>query len=66
VPDINTSGLEDTIPNRHLHPTVAKEVVPTKDQIIAFLRNAKPSSQVIIALIAFLGGGSMRLGSKDF
>jgi len=43
------------IPNRHLHPTIAKEVVPTKEQIISFLRNAKPSSQVIIALIAFLG-----------
>lgn len=43
------------IPNRHLHPTIATEVVPTKEQIISFLRNAKPSSQVIIALIAFLG-----------
>jgi len=43
------------IPNRHLHPTIAKEVVPTKDQIISFFRNAKPSSQVIVALIAFLG-----------
>jgi len=43
------------IPNRHLHPTVAKEVVPTKDQIITFLRNAKPASQVIITLIAFVG-----------
>ncbi len=43
------------IPNRHLHPTIATEVVPTKGQIISFLRNAKPSSQVIVALIGFLG-----------
>ena len=43
------------IPNRHLHPTIATEVIPTKEQIISFLRNAKPSSQVIVALIGFLG-----------
>jgi len=43
------------IPNRHLHPTIATEVVPTKEQIISLLRNAKPSSQVIITLIGFLG-----------
>lgn len=43
------------IPNRTHHPTVENEVVPTKDQIIAFLRNAKPATQVIISLLAFLG-----------
>ncbi len=59
------------IPNRHLHPTVAKEVVPTKEQIISFLRNAKPSSQVIVALIAFLGVrfnviGDLRISDFQF
>jgi len=43
------------IPNRTYHPTVENEVVPTKDQIITFLRNARPATQVIISLIAFLG-----------
>jgi len=43
------------IPNRTHHPTVENEVVPTKDQIITFLRNARPATQVIISLIAFLG-----------
>ncbi len=43
------------IPNRTSHPTVEDEVVPTKDQIITFLRNAKHTTQVIISLIAFLG-----------
>jgi len=43
------------IPNRTYHPTVENEVVPTKDQIIAFLRNAKHATQVIISLISFLG-----------
>lgn len=43
------------IPNRTYHPTVENEVVPTKDQIITFLRNAKPATQVIISLLAFLG-----------
>jgi len=43
------------VPKRHLHPTVDDEVVPTKSQIITFLQNAKPSSQSIIALMAFLG-----------
>ncbi len=43
------------IPNRTYHPTVENEVVPTKDQIIAFLQNAKPATQVIISLLAFLG-----------
>lgn len=43
------------IQNRTSHPTVENEVVPTKDQIIAFLRNAKPATQVIISLISFLG-----------
>lgn len=43
------------IPNRTHHPTVENEVVPTKDQIVSFLRNAKPSTQVIVSLIAFLG-----------
>ncbi|MEX2313178.1 MAG: hypothetical protein WD650_04200, partial [Nitrosopumilaceae archaeon] len=28
------------IPNRHIHHTVANQVVPTKDQIIRFLQNA--------------------------
>lgn len=41
--------------NRTRHPTVEDEVVPTKDQIISFLRNAKHGTQSIIALIAFLG-----------
>ena len=43
------------IPNRTYHPTVENEVVPTKDQIISFLRNAKHQTQVIIVLIAFTG-----------
>ncbi len=43
------------IPNRTYHPTIENEVVPTKDQMITFLRNAKPATQVIISLIAFLG-----------
>jgi hypothetical protein len=43
------------IKNRHRHHTVESQTVPTKDQIISFLRNAKPSTQVIIALSAFLG-----------
>jgi len=43
------------IPNRHIHQTVANQVVPTKDQIIRFLQNARPETQAIIALMAFLG-----------
>jgi len=43
------------IPNRHRHLTVESQSVPTKDEIISFLRAAKPSTQVIIALGAFLG-----------
>lgn len=43
------------IPNRHTHPTVVDETIPTKEQILSFLQNAKPSSQTIIALMAFLG-----------
>ncbi len=43
------------IPHRTYHPTVENEIVPTKDQMITFLRNAKPATQVIISLIAFLG-----------
>ena len=43
------------IPNRHIHNTVANQVVPTKDQIIRFLQNARPETQAIIALMAFLG-----------
>jgi len=43
------------IPNRTYHPTVENEVIPTKEQIISFLRNAKHATQSIIALIAFLG-----------
>ena len=43
------------IPHRTSHPTVENEVVPTKDQIINFLRKAKHATQVIISLIAFLG-----------
>lgn len=43
------------IPNRTYHPTVENEIVPTKDQIVSFLRNAKPSTQIIVSLIAFLG-----------
>jgi len=41
--------------NRTHHPTVENEVIPTKDQIISFLRNGKHATQVIIALIAFTG-----------
>jgi len=41
--------------NRHRHLTVESQTVPTKDQIITFLQNARPSAQVIIALGAFLG-----------
>jgi len=43
------------IPNRHVHPTIAEETVPTKDLIISFLSHANLSAQVIIALISFLG-----------
>lgn len=43
------------IPNRTHHPTVENEVIPTKDQIISFLRNGKHATQVIISLIAFDG-----------
>ncbi len=43
------------IPNRTYHPTVENEVVPTKDQVISFLRNGKHGTQVIVSLIAFLG-----------
>lgn len=43
------------IPHRTHHPTVANELIPTKDQIISFISNAKPSTQTIISLIAFLG-----------
>jgi len=43
------------IPRRTYHPTVENEVIPTKDQIISFLRNGKHATQVIIALIAFTG-----------
>lgn len=43
------------VKNRHRHPTVANEVVPTKDQIISFLTTANPGTQVIIVLSAFLG-----------
>ena len=43
------------IPDRRRHHTVESQSVPTKDQIISFLRTAKPSTQVIIALGAFLG-----------
>ncbi|MFY9299932.1 MAG: hypothetical protein WAO91_01910 [Candidatus Nitrosotenuis sp.] len=32
------------IPNRHKHHTVESQTVPTKDQIISFLRTAKPST----------------------
>lgn len=43
------------VPNRTYHPTVENEVVPTKDQILSFLRNGKHATQVIISLIAFTG-----------
>ena len=43
------------IPHRTYHPTVENEVIPTKDQIISFLRNGKHATQVIIAMIAFTG-----------
>jgi len=43
------------IPNTTYHPTVENEVIPTKDQIISFLRNGKHATQVIISLIAFTG-----------
>jgi len=43
------------IPNRHVHPTIAEETVPTKDLIISFLSHANLSAQAIIALISFLG-----------
>ena len=43
------------IPNRHIHHTIANQVVPTKDQIIRFLQNARPETQLVIALMAFLG-----------
>lgn len=43
------------VPNRHKHRTVELQTVPTKDQIISFLTNARPSTQMVIALGAFLG-----------
>ncbi|MCV0366406.1 MAG: hypothetical protein K5798_03950 [Nitrosopumilus sp.] len=43
------------IKNRTHHPTVENEVVPTKDQILSFLRNGKHATQIIISLIAFVG-----------
>jgi len=43
------------IPNRTYHPTVENEMIPTKDQIISFLRNGKHATQVIVSLIAFTG-----------
>jgi len=53
--DAFTVTRDIRIPNRTFHPTVANQVVPTKDQIITFLRNGKPDTQVIVALVAFLG-----------
>lgn len=43
------------IPNRTFHPTVANQMVPTKDQIITILRSAKPDTQAIAVLEAFSG-----------
>ena len=45
------------IPNRTHHPTIENEVVPTKDQIISFLQNAKPATQVKYLLSHFLDFG---------
>lgn len=57
------------IKNRHIHSTVENEVVPKKEQIVQFLQLAKPETQAIIALMAFLGVrfnviGDLRV--KDF
>lgn len=43
------------IPNRHKHPTIENQSVPTKDQILSFLSHANVRVQIIIALISFLG-----------
>ena len=43
------------IPNRHFHNTIAEETTPTVDQVNSLLRNSKPSTQTIIALISYLG-----------
>ncbi|MGI0021369.1 MAG: hypothetical protein ACRD9Q_00780 [Nitrososphaeraceae archaeon] len=43
------------IPNRHIHPTITEETIPTKEQILSFLSHANVRAQAIIALISFLG-----------
>jgi len=43
------------IPNRHIHPTVAEQTIPTKEQILSYLSHANVRAQAIIALISFLG-----------
>jgi len=43
------------VKNRTYHQTITEEITPTKDQVIQFLRNAKPDTQLIIALMAFMG-----------
>jgi len=57
------------IKDRHIHHSVENEVVPRKEQILQFLQLAKPETQAIIALMAFLGVrfnviGDLRV--KDF
>jgi len=43
------------VKNRTYHQTITEEITPTEDQVIQFLRNAKPDTQLIIALMAFMG-----------
>lgn len=43
------------IPNRHIHPTVTEQTIPTKEQILSYLSHANVRTQTIIALISFLG-----------
>lgn len=43
------------IPDRHIHPTVETQTVPTKEQIFSFLSYANLRAQAIISLISFLG-----------
>jgi len=43
------------IPNRHIHPTVTEQTIPTKEQILSYLSHANVRAQAIIALISFLG-----------
>jgi len=43
------------VQNRTYHQTITEEITPTKEQVIQFLRNAKPDTQLIIALMAFMG-----------